>query len=368
MADRKLRSWTLPAPWPRLAGWLRTFAAWLRPPRRLRFTRGGAVFTAGTLAVGLAAINTGNNLLYLLLGAMLGFVAVSGWLSEQVLRNLEVERRVPRGVTVGHAVQVAYQVENRRRRAPTLGLEIVEKGLPGTAFLPSLPPGESAVVRSRNHFVRRGVYPLEVMTLSTSFPFGLFRKERDLRRPAELVIWPRTDRPVREVSGAGGRARQRGPVGVGSAGARGEYRGLKEYRPGDDPRDIHWRSTARLGDPVVREYERDDARTLWICLDTRGRPGERAEAAVEAAAALAARAARRGRRFALAASGRRVGPGSGPGQLERVLDALARVDFGPDQPPVSPPTDPARCVLVTSQLRTAGGFGDVVAVDEGGSA
>lgn len=359
MADRKLRSWTLPAPWPRLAGWLRTFAAWLRPPRRLRFTRGGAVFTAGTLAVGLAAINTGNNLLYLLLGAMLGFVAVSGWLSEQVLRNLEVERRVPRGVTVGHAVQVAYQVENRRRRAPTLGLEIVEKGLPGTAFLPSLPPGESAVVRSRNHFVRRGVYPLEVMTLSTSFPFGLFRKERDLRRPAELVIWPRTDRPVREVSGAGGRARQRGPVGVGSAGARGEYRGLKEYRPGDDPRDIHWRSTARLAEPVIREYERDGSETLRICLDLRAEPGPRAEAAVEVVASLAAEALRRGRRFGLTTPGLHLEPSSGAGQLERVLDALARVDFDPRSAEVRPRVHPSQCVLVAARGAAGGAFGDV---------
>ena len=66
-----------------------------RVRRRLRYTRGGVLFTVGALTVGFAAVNTGNNLLYLLLGAVLGFIALSGWLSEQALRGLEVRRVVP---------------------------------------------------------------------------------------------------------------------------------------------------------------------------------------------------------------------------------------------------------------------------------
>lgn len=354
----------------RLPGWLwrrlRAFVGWFRV-RRLRFTKGGLIFTAGTFAVGLAAINTGNNLLYLLLGAMLGFMAVSGWLSEQVLRGLEVERRTPRGVTVGHPVRIAYRVRNRKSRIPTFAVELYEEGLPGPGFLASVPAGTVGEARSQNHFVQRGVYPLGRLTLSTSFPFGLFRKERDLSIPGELVIWPRTDRKVREVAPRGGQSgrRRRALASAGpSAGSRGEYRGLKEYRPGDDPRDIHWRSTARLGDPVVREYEQDDSHTLWICLDLRAPPGDTAEAAVETTAALAARATRRGRPFGLATTFRTLRPGTGPGQLERVLDLLARVDFSPEGPGPAPPTDPVQCVLVTTTGRGADRFGDVVTVRE----
>ncbi len=72
---------------------------------RIRFTRAGLVFTLGSFAVGFAAFNTGNNLLYLLFGSMLGLIVVSGWLSEQVIRDLTVYRRVPRGVTVGNPVK-----------------------------------------------------------------------------------------------------------------------------------------------------------------------------------------------------------------------------------------------------------------------
>ena len=320
----------------------------LRSWRRIRFTTGGAVFTAGAFAIGFAAVNTGNNLLFLLLGAMLGFIALSGWVSEQTLRGLELTRRTPQGVTVGKTIRITYHVTNRKRRFPTLAVFLLEDGLAGAAFIGRLNAHESVTVRSENHFIKRGVYPLHALTLSTAFPFGLFTKERDVPLPGELVIWPRADRPVSLPAPPGGKSMPRYSDASGiTLGARGEFRGLREYRAGDDPRDIHWRSTARTGEPVVREYDQDSAETVWICLDTRDEPGDRAEGAVETAASLAARAFQDGRRFALATPSGHVGPGTGSGQLERVLDVLARVDFHQSGPRLSPPTDPASCVLVS---------------------
>jgi uncharacterized protein (DUF58 family) len=221
-----------------------------------------------------------------------------------------------------------------------------------------LDPGETATARAETRWERRGVYPLESVTLATSFPFGLFRKERDLDVPGEAVVWPRHDRPVRLPRLAGQRVRRAGESFAGAAGARGEYRGLRPYRPGDDPRDVHWRTTARVGHPVVREYERDRASALWICLDLRAPEGDQAEAAVEVAASLAAAAAQRGDPFALATAEARVTPGTGAAQLERVLDALARARMRPGAPRLEPPVPAAECVLVTA--RSADGrWGDV---------
>ena len=343
-------------------GWKR-FWSW----RKLRFTRSGVFFSGGALAVGFSAINTGNNLLYLLLGAMLGFIAISSWLSEQVIGGIKVLRRTPRGVTVGNPVLIRYQVVNHRKRFPAFALEIGEEDLPGQAFLPILKGGETAAVASENRFVRRGVFPLSALTISTSFPFGLFRKTRTLEVPGELVIWPRTDRRVPSPSPGSGRSPLGGALAVGPAGPRGEYRGLRSYRPGDDPRDIHWRTTARLGSPVVKEYEENRGEALWICLDTRCEPGDEAEDAVETAASLAAGAYRKGRRFGYAAPGVTVEPAQGPGQLERVLDALARVDFHPHDPPPVPPVSPRRCVLVTLSSGEGRGFGDTIIPSREGS-
>jgi len=328
--------------------------------RRIEFSRGGALFTAGAFGIGFAAINTGNNLLFLLLGAMLGFIAVSSWLSEQVIGAITLGRRTPRGVTVGNPVSVHYDVRNGRRWFPALALEIGERRLQERGFVPYLKAGERVVARSRHSFDRRGVFQLREVAVSTSFPFGLFRKTRTLDLPGELVVWPRTDRPVPpEGLGTGGHAAS-DHLSPGSAGARGEYRGLRGYRPGDDPRDIHWRTSARLGIPVVREYEQTVAETWWICLDTRGEGGLPAEAAVETAASLAARAVRAGKRFGFSSTAATIEPGQGPGHLERILDSLARVGFHSSSPPPLPPADPRQCLLVTLHPEALPGFGQIV--------
>ncbi len=331
---------------------------WFRPPRRLRFSRAGWLFTGGTLVMGFAAIGTGNNLLYLVLGAMLGFITLSGWLSEQMIRRLEVRRRPVRGLTAGRPGRIAYDLRNAKRRLPSLAVEIGEAGREGRAWVAALEAGEGATVRAETTWERRGVYPLETVTLATSFPFGLFRKERDLEIAGEATVWPRHDRAVREPRLAGERVRRAGESFAGAAGARGEYRGLRPYRPGDDPRDVHWRTTARVGHPVVREYERDRATALWICLDLRAAPGDEAETAVEIAASLAAAAAARGDPFALATPEARVAPGTGAAQLERVLDALARARLRPGAPPPAPPVPARECVLVTAGAGE-GSWGDV---------
>ena len=338
---------TLREAWRRLRGW-----------RRIRFTTGGVLFSVGSLAIGGAAINTGNNLLYLLLGAMLGFIALSGWLSERVLRRLEIRRHNPRGVTVEKPIRITYYVSNRKRLFPTLTLYLFEKGLPEPAFVSRVGASESVTVVSENRFLQRGVYPLETLTLSTSFPFGWFTKERDVPLPGELVIWPRSDRPVRLPVPPGGRGRPQFSDSSGAApGARGEYRGLREYRVGDDPRDIHWRTTAKIGRPVIREYDLDTTEIVRICLDTRGEPGAAAEVAIEIAAAVAAQAYRVGRRFGITTCTSDLAPGGGSGQFERVLDLLARVDFDPSAPHLAPPIDPMGCVLVSLSGARRGSYG-----------
>lgn len=331
--------------------------AWLRPPRRLRFTRTGGLFTFGVIALGFATLNTGNNLLYLLLGALLGLIVVSGWLSEQALRELHVVRRGARGVA-GDPLALSYEVSNSKRRLPSLAIELTEIGAPIRAFVPAVPAGKSVLARTHVTFTRRGVYKLHRFALGTSFPFGLFTKERDISFPGTIVVWPRTDRPVREPLRTGTRMRRMGAAqAANAAGGRGEYRSLRPYRLGDDPRDVHWRTSARYAEPVIREYDRDASETLWLAVDLQAEASEAAEVAVEIAAALAARAIARGERAALITNDVIVDPGGGTGQLERILEALARARFRTSAPPLEPPVARADCVLVTSAH--GDGYGDV---------
>lgn len=334
----------------------------LRPPVRLRFSRGGSLFSAGTLAIGLAAINTGDNLLYLLVGAMMGFIAVSGWMSNRVIWGVDVKLLPPRAATAGAPVRMAYELVSTTRRMPSYAVEVVEPD-GGVGFAPVVRPGHAALVRTERVFPRRGVVSVRRVTVATSFPFGLFVKERDVKIHGEVIVWPRRDRKVREPATGGDQARRRGLVATGAAGSRGEFRGLREFRPGDDPRDVHWRSTARLGEPLIREYERDNARSLWLCLHLATTEAERADAAAEMVAALAERGTARNERVALVTSDHTVMPGQGRPQLERILDALAFARFRPDAPAPVPPVPTAACVLVTPGRRLPG-YADVLAPEE----
>jgi uncharacterized protein (DUF58 family) len=349
----------------RTATFWEAFRAWMQPPRRLHFSRSGFAFTGGIFGIGFAALNTANNLLYLLLGAMLGLIVLSGWLSEQALRRLVVRRRVPRGVTAGEPARIGYDVTNNKKRMPTLALQLWEKTHAARAFVASVQPGGSAFARGEVCFERRGAYALQEVTLATTFPFGLFIKERDIALPGLLLVWPRSDRAVRPPRPAGNRARHSGALAAGAGGGRGEYRGLRAYRPGDDPRDVHWRSSARLIMPVVREYERDESDTLWLCLDLRAEPGDLAETAVEIAAALAARAHQNGERFGLVTSDIHVDAGAGVAQLDYVLDALASARFRLDASAPVPHAAHADCVLITANKADAR-YGDTFYAASGG--
>src|SRR5215469_15480486 len=102
----------------------RRVSARIRPPRRLKFTREGKFFVGITLGVGFAAINTANNLLYLLLGMLLALIVVSGVMSELSLRDLTVVRRLPLRAQVGRAHLVEIEVYNHKRRVPSYAIEV----------------------------------------------------------------------------------------------------------------------------------------------------------------------------------------------------------------------------------------------------
>lgn len=329
----------------------------LRPPRRLRFTRAGGLFTFGVIALGFATLNTGNNLLYLLLGGLLGLIVVSGWLSEQALRGLRIVRRAARGVA-GEPLALTYEVTNSKRRLPSLALEFREQDTPICAFLPMVAPAKAATARAEVVFKRRGVYRLHHFSIGTSFPFGLFIKERLVAFPGTIVVWPRTDRIVREALRTASRARRGGMLqSTTLSGGRGEYRSLRPYQHGDDPRDVHWRTSARFAEPVVREYERDASETMWLALDLRTADLEAGEVAIETAAALAARTIARGERLALVTNDVVIDPATGNGQLDAVLEALARARLRADAPALQPPVPQVECVLIATSA--VPGYGDV---------
>jgi len=134
--------------------------------------------------------------------------------------------------------------------------------------IPSLTPNQSIdltlTLRPRN----RGLYNLRGWRIESDFPFGILNAGRKFEHNARLTVYPRFD-PLDRIAMPQGRRQQPGGVAyVANRGESIEYIGNREYRPGDNVRDIDWRATARLSRPIVREYREEFFLRAAIVLDT----------------------------------------------------------------------------------------------------
>lgn len=308
--------------------------------RSLTFTSLGTRFVLVTLAVGFAAINTGNNLLYLVLALLLSLITLSGVLSEQCLRRLEVSRQIPSTIFSGSPAPVTVMVTNHNRLFPAFLLHVLETSsdalhllasAAGEPFIFVLLPGDSRSVTYRVRFERRGLHRLRGIRISTRFPFGLFTKQLLLPISEEVLVLPSL-LPGEDLAGLVN------PVGQAEARARrGQGSGffvLRDYADGDDARMIHWKSSARQAKLLVREADEEEHREVTLALDLRWPSASatereaalydaRSERAVSLAATLAIEWSRRGWRLGLFTGGAHIPPGQGRAHLSRLLQALA---------------------------------------------
>jgi len=315
--------------------WGAALSRWLRPPRTLHPTRAGWCFGAITFAVGFAALNTGNNLLYLVLSLMLSFLVLSGVLSESALRGLAVGRRVPGELFDRGVARIGIEISNRQRRIPAFAVvvedRVREHGAPeraaGRVFALRIGPGESEVRSYRFTPRGRGEIRFEGFQVYTRFPFGLFSKALRLDAPETALVFPAVE-PVAVPPSLGSR-RDPGERHAGRGEAGAEVSGVREYAPGDPVRRIHWPSSLRRGALVVREVRSQQQDEIEVRLRTAGqRPGESFERSVSWAASEVVAFLRAGTRVALRTDATRVAASDGPAQRARLLGLLARVEPG----------------------------------------
>lgn len=314
-----------------------------RQPRR-RFVRTAKVTPTGlrflllALAVGLTAVNTGNNILYLLFAMMLGLIVVAGLFSERALARLSATRSLPPRLFAEAPTPYQITLTNGKRFMPAFSLRIREgKGrlrLEAPAQrCPRLEPGRTVTIDSVVTFQDRGLHHLPGIEVTTIFPFGLFEKTLRVPVDAEPLVYPsvgalrsRSGHPSAEDGPSG---TQRGTAGVSH---------LREYRTGDDPRFIHWKHSARRAKLVVREPEREGARSLVVVFSNRLPPDpllihrEWFEDAVRVTASLVDRAIRDGWEVLLATWDGISRRGRGVFHLERLLRTLATIDSAGNQP------------------------------------
>ncbi len=240
----------------------RSLWAW-RAPRTLKITRSGRVFLVITIGVGLSALNTGNNLLYLILGLMLSLIITSGILSERCLRWLRVRRILPDAAHAAEPFALRYEVIRDRGYAFALTLTELSGGLDGAAFIPIVGPREPVVARAQMTAEHRGPHPLAEVEVSTTFPFGIFLKTRRVELEDQLLVFPRRGFACVEPAEALG-----APAGDGGNPYRrdgtGDLLGLRELQHGEDARRVHWLKSAAAGKLLKVEREREERRQFVL--------------------------------------------------------------------------------------------------------
>lgn len=247
-----------------------------------RFAAAGLPFFSALLILGLAAITSGNNLLYLIVSGLLAALVVSGLAAALNLSGMVLRFRLPPEIFAGVPVPVEFTLTNAKslwpaysltvsaasRQAPPAGAKAaagIEAEMRPVYFA-YLRRRASVAASSQIQFPRRGRYTTASFLLTTRFPFGLLNQRRRFQASHEepqMLVYPapRLPPPLAWAAAMAGAQAQRVARGDGAD----LYR-IREHRPGDGARQVHWKISARLGELRVREFSEENATRLRLRL------------------------------------------------------------------------------------------------------
>lgn len=238
------------------------------PLFKLQVGREGRLLIMITLAIGLAALNTGSNLLYLILGMLLSLIVASGMLSQFVLGRLKVARYVPEGIQAHRSFLTRTDITNRKIWMPSFNLIIritpSKLGFGSDCFVPCVEAKQTERVYSQFTFSRRGRHDLSAFegTISTRFPFGIFTKSRRFTPSGTALVFPAPSNRLNEdeLNKDGGAAATRSPQ------QSDEIQGLKVFSQGDDLKRIDWKRSTIGNQWIVRDAPPTRGKTQHVWL------------------------------------------------------------------------------------------------------
>jgi uncharacterized protein (DUF58 family) len=265
-----LAGWVAVAIVPNLAR--RTNLRWVVSQIDYKLTREGMVYLGVVGILILASVNTGNNLLFMILACSLAGIVMSGVLSRAVLVGVEMKFDMPEHVFAEQPVMAELELRNGKELWPSFSLRVVGKAkknlnneiLTTPVFFPYIPGLGSARQKVELNFPRRGSYRQDAFGIQTRFPFGFFEKTRTVESQLEILVYPRVE-PTDQFYEV--LPLLSGEMASNFRGRGHELHSLRDYLPTDSARFVDWKVTARAGHMVVREFAREDERRVMLVLD-----------------------------------------------------------------------------------------------------
>ena len=266
---------------PRLAAG--TPLRWLFYQVDFKLTREGLVYLAVTLVLVIAALNTGNNLLFIVLASLLAGILVSGLVSRIVLTGIDLSLELPEHIFARQPVRATLTLQNHKRTLPSFSLTVsgdtggsrkrrkkaaasgeARRVLRQPVYFPYIPRHRSSAQAVELTFPRRGRYAQDAFKVSSKFPFGFLLKTRQVKAANELVVYPPVA-PTEEFYEI---------LPLLSGELESYYRGqghdlysIRDYQPTDSARHVDWKATARAQNVKVREFAREDERRVELVFD-----------------------------------------------------------------------------------------------------
>jgi len=313
-----------------------------------RLTREGWYFSIVLAFIVVAGSMREINLMLILAGMMVGVLYFNWRGARTMLRRLEIYRRLPESIHAGEPLTVELEALSPTRATAVVVYDTVrphaaarDEEVRPLAVFPQIAPRQTTGGQYRLVLERRGRYDFGPLRISTRYPFGLM--ERTVRRPLadQFLVLPRLGRLTAEWS----RLAQTPDYGSRRAARRqgqteGDFYGLRDWRAGDSRRLIHWRTSARRGGLMVRQFERPWSVNLTLLLELwqpenpQAADRGRVELAVAMAATVAVDACRRGESQLLVVCGGSKlvvhGGGASKSLGREILAALAVAEASPN--------------------------------------
>jgi uncharacterized protein (DUF58 family) len=262
--------------------------------RRIRYkvTRGGVLFVFAILGVGLGAVVSANNLLFLIVATMLATLLISGLVSRLCLAGLELDFVVPEHVPAARSVPAKLYVRNHKWFMPSFSIRVEAIRDPGSPalksgiYFPLVAGGVTLEETVEVKFPRRGAYRQNSFAFSTSFPFGFLEKTARVTLSREMIVYPSVDpQPGFEDLLAG----IAGEIETHYRGLGRDFYRIRPYEAFESARHLDWKASAHVGSLQVREFAREEEQTVELFLDRDGAQDHDAwfERAVDCCAFLA---------------------------------------------------------------------------------
>ena len=263
---------------------------------RQQVTRAGLLFTAACLVVGLAAFASANNLLFLIFAAMLATLMISGFVSRLSLAGLELDFRLPEHVAARRKLSGRILVRNMKTWMPSFSIHLTAQansGLRMPLYYAVIAGGATIEEPVELYFEKRGSYRENSFRFATRHPFGFAERRVSVLLRREVVVYPCIDpQPGFEdllVSLSG-------DIDSWFRGHGHDFYRIRPYEALESARHVDWKATAHTGDLQVREFAREQERTVALFLDIDVPPENASwfERAVECCAYLAWTMSRQG--------------------------------------------------------------------------